>query len=215
MAFEPGDHHVTTQVTGKVSFDVVGISFERLQAAARELGLRSEFHFKSAQINQPEVAASLQRFVLCAAAGGDALELECHYAALLSRLIEHCGEAHAPFKRTDFVPHFGVRKMRNYLRENFVENATLEDLARGSGLSRFSFAHEFKRHVGLPPHRYLKLRRACEARRLVEKGVPIGEVTFMLGYTDVPFLTRTLKTYFGATPARWRDAFRANSPVRG
>jgi hypothetical protein len=33
----------------------------------------------------------------------------------------------------------------------------------------------------------------------------------LLGYTDVPFLTRTLKTHFGVTPARWRFAFKANS----
>jgi AraC-like DNA-binding protein len=211
MAFEPGDHHVTLDVTGRVSFDVVGISVEQMQAAARELGVRGEFHFKSARIDQPGVALAVQEFVSAAAQCADRLELEAKHTALLERLVETCGETPAPLRRSDSVRHFGVRKARDYLRDNYLANPSLDELARASGLSRFSFAHAFKRYVGMPPHAYLKLRRACEARDLIERGVPIVDVMARLGYTDVPFLTRTLKRYFGATPARWRSAFRANS----
>jgi AraC-like DNA-binding protein len=96
------------------------------------------------------------------------------------------------------------------LRSNFSEEPQLEHLARLAGLSRFAFAHAFKRYVGLPPYAYFQLRRACEARRMIEAGLPIAIVAERLRYTDVPLLTRTLKTYFGAPPARWRRCLESN-----
>jgi AraC-like DNA-binding protein len=211
MAFEPGDHHVTTDVIGRVSYDVVGISESQIREAARDLGLKGDFHFKSARFDQLQLAVTLQQFVACAAEGSGPLELQTNCASLLAQLVELCAERPPPLRRNDVVRHFGVRKVRDYLRDNFLENPSLDELAEMAGLSRYSFAHAFKRYVGLSPHAYLKLRRVCEARSLIERSVPIVDVMARLGYTDVPLLTRTLKSYFGATPGRWRGAFRANS----
>jgi AraC-like DNA-binding protein len=211
MAFEPGDHHVTTAVTGKVAFDVVGVSIERLEAAAQELGLRGKFHFKTPHIAHPNVASCMRTFIASAAAAADAFTLECQCTLFLEQLVRTCGESPPPVQRRDAVRHFGIRKARDYLRDHYLENVGLDDLAKIAGLSRFAFAHAFKQHVGVAPHAYLKLRRACEARHLVEQGLPIVDVMARLGYTDVPFLTRTLKTHFGVTPARWRFAFKANT----
>jgi len=212
MAFEPGDHHITTRVSGgKASFSVVGISPEQLDRAAEELGLRGHFHFKSAQMNDPEVTAAIQRLVESAAVAANSLELEVHYVQLVRTLLERCGETPAPLRRWDPVPHFGIRVARDYLRDNCHETPSLEDLAKLAGLTRFAFAHAFKKYVGLAPHAYLRLRRASEAKKRIEGGLSVAEVMAALGYVDVPLLTRTLKAYFGAPPGRWRRCFQANS----
>src|SRR4051812_29162122 len=69
MTFEPGDHHVTTRVSGgRASFHVIGIDPEQFQAAAAESGLRGQFHFRSSQMQNVEVAHCLAQLTASVAA---------------------------------------------------------------------------------------------------------------------------------------------------
>jgi AraC-like DNA-binding protein len=211
MAFEPGDHHVTTRISGgRAHFDVLGMDPAELERVMRELGLRGGFHFRASLMRSEAVVRVFERLVKSIARGAESLELECQYAAFLQVLVAHCAESTPPSRRSDAIVHRGIRATRNYLRENFLGKPSLEQLAQQAGLSRFAFAHAFKKQVGTSPHAYLQLRRACEARRLVEGGTPLQHVANALGYADVPLLTRTLKAYFGAPPARWRGCFESN-----
>jgi AraC-like DNA-binding protein len=212
IAFEPGDHHVTTRVSGgPACFDLIGIDPAEMERAMAELRIRGRFQFRSPHMKAPDVARALVMLVHSAASGGSGLELESRYATFLQKLVAQCAEPSVALRRPEAVRHSGIRAARNYLRDNPHENPSLADLAQMAGLTRFAFAHAFTQHVGLPAHTYLKLRRACEARRLVEFGVPIVEVASRLGYVDVPLLTRTLKAHFGAPPARWRRCLQRNS----
>lgn len=213
MLFEPGDHHVTKQVHGLANFDVVGLDATGLEQAAREIGVSEPLHFRAPHlVPSREMARALEQLVSSAAAGAERLELECRHATLLERLVQSCLETPATNRRSDWVPHAGVRAVREYLRSHFNEEPRLADLAGLAGLSRFAFAHAFKRYVGMPPYAYFQLRRASEARRMIEAGVPAALVAERLRYADVPLLTRTLKTYFGAPPARWRRCLESNEP---
>lgn len=176
MAFEPGDHHVTTRVRGgRASFDVVGIDPIELARATDELGLRGRFHFRSPHLRSPEVARAFAWLVRGVAAGVARLELECRYATFLQRLVEQCSEGPVAIPHPEPIRHSGIRAARNYLRDNFRDDPSLAELAQCAGLTRFAFAHAFTQHMGLSPHAYLKLRRVGEARMLVERGVPIAD----------------------------------------
>lgn len=212
MLFEPGDHHVTTRVQGRAAFDVVGLDPADLEQAAAELGMRGPLHFRGAHLRpSPSVASSLEQVISAAAAGASQLELECLQARFVEQLLQHHVETPIALRRPDWVPHAGIRAARDYLRSHFQEEPRLADLARLSGLSRFAFAHAFKQYVGMAPYAYFQLRRASEARRMIERGLPITLVAKRLRYTDVPLLTRTLKKYFGAPPARWRRCLEVNA----
>jgi len=213
MVFEPGDHHVTTRVHGRAAFSVLGVAPEKLQHFAEEHGLRGKLHFKSAHLRQTELTGSIERFVATAAREGCPLELECSFVDFAARLLEFCAESPLALRRPDPVCHYGVRAARDFLRENYTQTPKLDDLAKLAGLTRFAFAHAFKRYIGLAPHAYLKLRRVSEARRLIEHGLPISEIAGRLGYVDVPFLTRTLRSQFGAPPARWRRCYQSNGSM--
>jgi AraC-like DNA-binding protein len=211
MLFEPGDHHVTKRVHGLASFDVVGLDGAATEQAARELGVRGPLHFRAAhQVPSKKVVKAFEELVVGAARGAEQLELECRHARFLELLMQSSMETPAVLRRGDWVPHSGVRAVREYLRSNFCEQPRLAHLAKLAGLTRFSFAHAFKRYVGMAPYEYFQLRRASEARRMIENGLPATLVAEQLRYADVPLLTRTMKTYFGAPPARWRRCLESN-----
>lgn len=211
MAFEPGDHHVITRISGgRAHFDVITIEASELERVASELDHRGPFHFRTPHITDVEMAQALEGLVRSVAAGAGNLEVECQYTSFLLKVFRGCSESRPSFRRLDAIRHGGIRATRNYLRDSCRDNPSLAELAQRAGLSRFAFAHAFKKHVGLSPHAYLKLRRVSEARRLLERGMPIADVARSLGYVDVPFLTRTFKAYFGAPPARWRRHLERN-----
>jgi AraC-like DNA-binding protein len=210
MAFEPGDHHVTTRVRGgRAPFDVIGFAPAELQQVARACDLRGPFHFKDACLSSEQVACALERVVTRVAAGAEQLEIECLVAGLLQLTVERCAELPPPLRRADPVRHSGLRAAREALSQAQRE-PRLDELAEIAGLSRFAFAHAFKQSVGVSPYAYFQLRRAGEARRLIERGQPLSEVVEALGFSDVPHLTRTLKKRLGVPPARWRDGLARN-----
>jgi len=56
--------------------------------------------------------------------------------------------------------------------------------------------------TGLTPKAIEQIERAQQAAELLGQGIPILDVTYMLGYADQPHLTRSLRRYYGFTPAQ-------------
>jgi AraC-like DNA-binding protein len=213
MLFEMNDHHVTTNVPVKADFSCVGIPHAVIRDAAEELGVRGEFHLKSVVSDNVRVARAVDDFVQAAAVEPGSLAVEVTFVELVRALVEECGEMPAT-SRLDPVRHRGVRLLRDLLRDDFSHNHRLDDLAREVGLGKFWLSRTFKTWVGLPPHAYLKLRRAAEARRMIERGQPIADVAAVVGFADAPHLTRTHVHYFGVPPGRWWRAYETNTARR-
>ncbi|MBB3695255.1 AraC family transcriptional regulator [Sphingomonas sp. BK580] len=78
-------------------------------------------------------------------------------------------------------------------------------LAQEAGMSRSSFALEFKRLVGRGPFEYLKEWRMFEAAALLEEGAPsIAEVAGRVGYSSEVSFSRAFKLIHGLTPGSYR-----------
>jgi hypothetical protein len=76
-------------------------------------------------------------------------------------------------------------------------------------LSVRSVQRRFLRATGLTHGTVLQIRRAHKAAELLRQGLPILDVVDEAGYADQPHLTRSLKLYYGNTPAQLR---RLNQP---
>ncbi len=55
---------------------------------------------------------------------------------------------------------------------------------------------------GLPPKTIEQIERAKQAAALLEQGVSILDAVYEMGYADQPHRTRSLKRFFGYTPAQ-------------
>ena len=88
-----------------------------------------------------------------------------------------------------------------WLRENFSEPLSLDELARGSGMSVSSLHHHFKALTGMSPLQYQKQLRLQEARRaLVVEGLDVTTASMRVGYSSLSQFSREYARQFGASP---------------
>jgi AraC-like DNA-binding protein len=81
---------------------------------------------------------------------------------------------------------------------------TLAELARGSGMSRTSFAVRFREVMGVPPLTYLLNWRMNLAEQHLRRGASIGSVADMTGYASESAFSNAFKRMKGRAPGRHR-----------
>ncbi len=62
--------------------------------------------------------------------------------------------------------------------------------------------HHFQMATGLTHNHIRQMQRAQQASDLLQRGTPILDVVYQLGYFDQPHLTRAMKRFLGKTPAQ-------------
>lgn len=108
-----------------------------------------------------------------------------------------------------------IRKLwlaKAFLHDNLSQNLTLEDIAKASGLSKFYLQRLFKQVFQYSPQQYheaLKLNRALEM--LQSNQYQVHEVSYTLGYSDLPYFCRRFKKYFGKSPRQYLRLGNASS----
>jgi hypothetical protein len=73
---------------------------------------------------------------------------------------------------------------------------------RPQELSSRTLRRRFLVATGLTRKAHEQIERAQRATALLEQGAPIGDAAFQAGYADQPHMTRSLKRYYGQTPAQ-------------
>ena len=102
-----------------------------------------------------------------------------------------------------------IRRVRERLEANCLEEPDFDDLARRAGLSPVTFRRRWLRHVGLPPHRYLmelRMRQAC--RMLAETDTPVNMVADAVGFSDPLYFSRRFRQLVGTTATGYRETHR-------
>lgn len=105
------------------------------------------------------------------------------------------------FPNYENVDTFIARLVReDLLMTDPVIDAVLQ--GHSQALSIRSVQHRFLNATGLSNKTIQQITRARQAYDLLEQGVSILDTVFEAGYADQPHLTRSLKRYFGQTPAQ-------------
>jgi AraC-like DNA-binding protein len=84
----------------------------------------------------------------------------------------------------------------------------VESLATAVGMSRASFAEQFRRLVGETPLQYLtrwRMQRAAEL--LSDEGLPLAAVAHRVGYSAESAFSKVFKKFVGEAPGRYRRRF--------
>jgi len=92
-----------------------------------------------------------------------------------------------------------------YLIANFRGEVRLEDVLRLSGLSRPTFARQFKRHSGRTLSGFLNhLRLEAACRALAESESEVLDIALECGFSQLSFFNRLFHRVQGCTPTEYR-----------
>ena len=92
----------------------------------------------------------------------------------------------------------------------------LEELAIAVNISESRLRHLFREEVGVPPARYLKLRRLEKARVLLRSSfLSVKQVMVLSGFGDASHFCRDYKVMHGEAPSQTRKCFKRLHLKRG
>ena len=112
------------------------------------------------------------------------------------------------------IEHRSVRDERSviklkraiaYIRENYNEEISLDDIAASTGLSTKYFCAFFKRMTDKTPVEYLNVYRIEKAaRRLLSGDESVTDIAYSTGFNDLSYFIKTFRAVKGVTPNGYR-----------
>lgn len=124
-------------------------------------------------------------------------------AALIEFLMRH-GSAQGAVLAEAPRPDPAVQAILEQWSQDLLQNASLQELACQTGLSRYQLIRAFQRHTGLTPHRWQQNHRINLARKALLTGGALAEIAYHLGFADQSHFQRVFKHYTGVTPGQYR-----------
>ena len=95
-----------------------------------------------------------------------------------------------------------VQRTENLIRTGYMEQITVEGIARALNLDRRYLSRIFKEHTGNTIQQYLIHVRMEEARRYLSQGRTVQEAAALCGYPDPANFSKMYKKYFGTSPKK-------------
>ena len=130
----------------------------------------------------------------------DTLEAVSLVYRLLHLLLQNALKAFSDSPKGDAT----VRDAQEYIRENFAQEITTEQLAERYGYSTAHFCRKFKEATWLTPMNYLRIYRLEEAARLLKTGrESVSDIALACGFPDPNYFTRCFKSHFGVPPSKY------------
>jgi len=101
--------------------------------------------------------------------------------------------------------HARMSHVRDLIESALGEDLALERLAGEAGVATHAFASAFTKAVGIPPYRYVILRRVERAKNLLRHtDLPISRIAYETGFASQSHLATTFKRSVGQTPGAYR-----------
>ena len=128
---------------------------------------------------------------------------------LLSFLVDAGGEcSHEVSAQT-----LDVRKLAEFLRNNFNRAVYLDELAGLAAMSKSTLLRHFKIAFGMTPMVYLLNIRLCYAAELlVNTSLSVKEIAEASGFPSEAYFFRAFKKNRGVSPSDYRSAGNTERP---
>jgi YesN/AraC family two-component response regulator len=95
-----------------------------------------------------------------------------------------------------------VKKVKNYIKSNYMNIILVEDIAKMVGLDRRYLSRIFKNDTNLSVKEYLTKTRLEKASFFLEKGHRVSEVSKLVGYDDPLAFSKIFKKHTGVSPTK-------------
>jgi len=120
-------------------------------------------------------------------------------------------ETQAPYSSVLYSTDHGdllVTKAQQWIKGHYTESIDYDRLAGKFRMSRRSLERRFKQATGTTPLDYLQQLRVENAKRLLEDGGrTFDEITYQVGYEDIPFFRKVFVRLTGLRPKEYQQRF--------
>ncbi len=102
-----------------------------------------------------------------------------------------------------------ITSVCRYIRQNYANDLTTEELCKEFYCSRSRFSHTFKKETGKSFREYLINVRLEHAKRLLKySNLNITEIALSVGFNDANYFSNVFKKHIGVSPIAYRKAER-------
>lgn len=123
--------------------------------------------------------------------------------ALGGLLLRHAADP--PAMRAVGNENASVKRMIDYINDNYSRNISVEELSGVAHLSPFHLIRVFAERTGLTPHAYLTQVRIRRAMSRLAGRRSLARIALETGFADQSHFTRRFKRIVGVTPGQYRN----------
>jgi AraC-like DNA-binding protein len=98
-----------------------------------------------------------------------------------------------------------IVQAKMFIDNNFDSRIDLSNIASEACFSRFHFLRLFKNVYGKTPHQYLIHKRTDKAKELLKEGLPVAEVTYLVGFDSLSSFSMLFKKVTGQAPSVYQQ----------
>ncbi len=97
-----------------------------------------------------------------------------------------------------------IAPILEYINNNLGDQISIDQLAKKFYISKYYLSRLFKRNTGFTLYEYLINKRILLAKDLISQGVPLGEVSERVGFTNYSNFYRAFKSLTGISPREYK-----------
>lgn len=97
----------------------------------------------------------------------------------------------------------GLSAAVHSLQQNLAAPLDIDQLCKIACMSRSRFFSEFKKHLGCTPAEFQQQLRMQKARERLQRGEPLKQICFDLGYRNQSHFSRRFQHQFGVSPSQY------------
>ncbi len=208
LLFNPRDNHTCEQIDGKtLDYRCINIQPETMSKTIFEItGKEYLPYFAPQVVFHSELVAVLRELHQMIMDEERDFRKEEIFFFLLEQLIEEYTEQEVPAGNVE--PSTEARAICEFLENHYMENITLDDLCKLTGLSKYYLLRSFTKQKGISPYSYLETIRIDKSKKMLEQGVLPIHVALQTGFTDQSHFTNFFKKFIGLTPKQYMNIFK-------
>ena len=97
-----------------------------------------------------------------------------------------------------------IKQIKKHLDKNFLEEFSLEKIAKKFELNPSYLSRKFKEQYGLSPLRYITNKRVHLSKEMLKNGEDISQISLKLGFCDQAHFYKAFKSIFQITPEKYK-----------
>lgn len=110
------------------------------------------------------------------------------------------------YENLDHVYSKIISETKSLIEAQPEESITLDALSQKIFVSKYYLIREFKKTIGLSPHRFQIQNRIRKAQHLLQNGSTVTETALAMGFYDQSHFIKYFKKIVGITPTEYLDS---------